>query len=193
MRESAQDIAEWIREVKEETAADKVDLVGYSEGGVMALYVPMTQPGIADVVERVVAIGPAVHGAQYYGLTDLAYAGGEATRKMAQDVLDGLGCAACDDMATGGAVYRDFMAAPKIVQDGNKATIIVSTNDKLVAPETSRVDEPGVRTLVVQDYCPEDRVGHIGFIWDTGVWALIVNALAEEYDREVRCHKGLEI
>jgi len=193
MRDSAKDIASWIGEVKHETGAERVDIVGYSEGAVMALYVPMTQPGIAGIVDRTVSIGPAVHGAQYYGLTSLAYAGGEVTRRMAEKVIKVLGCPACDDMATGGAVANDFKAAKTIVPKGVRASIIMSASDGLVAPETSRVDEPGVRNILVQDKCPDDKVGHAGYMWDTGVWDMVLNELSGNYDAPVHCDKGLSI
>lgn len=193
MRDSAQEVADFIRQVHEKTGADKVDLVGHSEGGVMALYVPMTQPGISDIVERNIALGPAVHGAEYFGFTDLFYIGGEVTRNLAALALKTLGCKACDDMATGGDVYQDFQNADSIVQEGNKATIIMSTSDTLVSPEVSRVEEPGVRNVIVQDTCPDDKVGHAGLAWDKSVWGLIINALTEDYDRSFACEKGLEI
>jgi hypothetical protein len=193
MRESAADIAAFIREVKENTGADKVDLVGHSEGGVMALYVPLVEEGIADIVDHNIALGPAIHGAQYYGFTDLMYFGGEVTRTLIGLAIKTLGCEACDDMATGGAVYNDFQNAERIVQEGNKATIIMSRSDTLVAPDASAIEEEGVRNIYVQDTCPDDKVGHAGLAWDKSVWGLIINELTEEYDREFECEKGLEI
>src|SRR5690606_15399762 len=103
------------------------------------------------------------------------------------------GCEACDDMATGGAVYNDFQNAERIVQAGNKASIIMSRSDTLVAPDASAVEEEGVRNIYVQDTCPDDKVGHAGLAWDKSVWGLIINELTEDYDREFECHKGLEI
>ncbi|KAF8196712.1 alpha/beta-hydrolase [Mycena galopus ATCC 62051] len=193
MADSAADIASFIREVQTQTGAAKVDLVGHSEGGVMSLYVPLTQDGISDIVERAVALGPAVHGAQYYGFTDLWYAGGNVTRELAAEVLDLLGCEACDDMATGGAVYEVFLAAEgHIVPQGVKASIIMSRDDTLVAPDVSEVNQTGVRNLFVQDYCPDDKVGHAGLAWDTSVWGIILNELNENYNGTVTtCEEGL--
>jgi pimeloyl-ACP methyl ester carboxylesterase len=191
MRDSAQDIAGFIREVKDKTGTAKVDLVGHSEGGVMAIYVPMTQDGIAEIVDHNIALGPAINGAQYFGFTDLFYIGGEVTRKLAALALKTLGCPACDDMATGGAIYNDFLNASPIVQPGNKASIIMSTADTLVAPDASRIDEEGVRNVIIQDTCPDDPVGHAGLAWDKGVWELVVNELTEDYGRPFECDTGL--
>ncbi|CAH0057698.1 unnamed protein product [Clonostachys solani] len=192
MRTSAKEIAAFITEVKTKTGAEKVDLIGHSEGGVMAIYVPMTQSGIADIVDHNIALGPAIHGAKYFGFTDLLYFGGEVTRSLASLALKVLGCAACDDMATDGDVYDDFKAnAGKIIQAGNKASIIMSNADTLVAPETSRIDEAGARNIIIQDTCPDDAVGHAGLAWDKTVWGLVVNELTEDYNRKFECAKGL--
>ncbi|KAI2463439.1 alpha/beta-hydrolase [Annulohypoxylon bovei var. microspora] len=194
MADSAKDIADFVREVKDKTGAPKVDIVGHSEGGVQSIYVPMTQPGISDIVEHLVALGPAIHGAKYYGFTDLWYIGGDVTRALAKVVQDALGCPACDDMMTGGAVYTDFKnAAGRIAQSGNKVTVIMSKSDTLVSPDVSEIDEAGVKNVFVQDTCPDDSVGHAGLMWDKSVWRLIVNALEENNDAVFACDKGLPI
>ncbi|KAI1776439.1 alpha/beta-hydrolase [Hypoxylon cercidicola] len=193
MADSAKDIADFVREVKDKTGAEKVDIVGHSEGGVQAIYVPMTQDGISDIVERLVALGPAIHGAEYLGVTDLWYIGGEATRSIAKLVQRLLGCPACDNMMTGGTVYHDFKNAEKIVQPGNKATIIMSSSDILVKPDVSRIDEPGVNNVIVQDTCPDDVVGHAGLMWDKSVWRLVVNALEENNDAVFPCEIGMAV
>ncbi|KAI0204014.1 Alpha/Beta hydrolase protein [Astrocystis sublimbata] len=192
MTKSAADIAAFIREVQSKTGAAKVDIVGHSEGGVQSIYVPLTQDGISDIVEHVVALGPAIHGATYFGFTDLWYIGGEVTRKLVGKIVDLVGCPACEQLAPDGKVTNDFAAASKIVQDGNKVTIIMSKSDHLVPPEVSIIDEPGVNNVFVQTTCPDDPVGHGGLAWDQSVWRLIVNAL-EETDEEVyACEKGLQ-
>ncbi|KAJ7233018.1 alpha/beta-hydrolase [Mycena rebaudengoi] len=185
MRDTAKDVAAFIKEVNAKTGK-KVDIVGHSEGGVMAIYVPMTQPGIKDIVERTVALGPAIHGAKYFGFTDLWYFGGDVTRTFVGSALKLLGCAACDDMATDGAVFKDFQAnAGKIAQPGIKTTIVTSKSDTLVASETSLLDEPGVRNVAVQDHCADDKVGHAGLMWDRNVWEIVKLELEEKYTEKV--------
>ncbi|KAI0509653.1 Alpha/Beta hydrolase protein [Xylaria bambusicola] len=191
MTKSAAQIADFIREVKRKTGAAKVDIVGHSEGGVQSIYVPMTQAGIAEIVEHVVALGPAIHGATYFGFTDLWYIGGDLTRALVGQVLDVVGCPACDQLAVDGLVTKQFASAAKIAQPGNKVTVIGSTKDTLVPVEVSTIDEADVKNVLVQTTCPDDPVGHAGLAWDKSVWRLIVNAL-EETDEEVyKCEKGL--
>ncbi|KAI0967899.1 Alpha/Beta hydrolase protein [Xylaria arbuscula] len=192
MRDSAAQIATFIQEVATKTGAGKVDIVGHSEGGVQSLYVPLTQPGISDIVEHIVALGPAVHGATYFGFTDLWYIGGDATRALVGEVLDIVGCAACEQLAPDGLVTDTFTAAAgKIRQGGNKVTIISSSSDALVPTNVSAVDEDGVNNVLVQDTCPEDRVGHAGLAYDKSVWRLVVNALEETNEEVFPCEMGL--
>ncbi|KAI1415332.1 alpha/beta-hydrolase [Hypoxylon sp. FL1857] len=191
MNESAKDIADWIRHVLSKTGAAKVDIIGHSEGAVQALYVPLTQPGISDIVDNIVALAPAIHGAQYHGFTDFLYIGDEGSQQVGKAVHDSLGCPACDDLMTGGEVANKFQeSAGKIVQPGNKVTIISSKADKLVSPDASRIDENGVKNIVVQDTCPDDQVGHVGLAYDKGVRRMIYNALLEKNDT-VYCDTGL--
>ncbi|KAG9229144.1 alpha/beta-hydrolase [Amylocarpus encephaloides] len=193
MRDSSRTVAEFILEVADQTGSDKVDLVGHSEGGVMAFYVPMAHAEVAAKVAHSISLGPAIHGALYYGLANLWYAGGDVSRELASAMLRLLGCAACDDMAVGGDIYNAFKEAARIVPAGIQATVIMSTKDTLVAPSVSRVEEVGVRNLLVQDRCPEDPVGHAGLAWDTGVWDMIRNELAENYTAPVNCIQGLPV
>ncbi|KAI0188461.1 alpha/beta-hydrolase [Xylaria flabelliformis] len=191
MQKSAGQIADFVREVQRETGAAKVDIVGHSEGAVQSVYVPLTQAGIAGIVEHVVALAPAIHGATYFGFTDLWYIGGDATRALVGKIIDLVGCPACEQLAPDGLVTDQFAAAKKIVQDGNKVTVVMSKSDTLVPPAVSIIDEPGVKNVYVQTTCPDDEVGHAGLAWDKSVWRLIVNAL-EETDEEVYpCEKGL--
>ncbi|KAI1124043.1 Alpha/Beta hydrolase protein [Nemania abortiva] len=191
MTKSAAQIADFLREVQTKTGASKVDIVGHSEGGVQSIYVPLTQPGVAGIVEHVVALGPAIHGATYFGFTDLWYIGGNFTRTLVGEIVDLVGCPACEQLAPDGLVTDQFAAAKQIAQDGNKVTVISSSYDTLVPEAVSKIDEPAVNNVVVQTTCPDDRVGHAGLAWDKSVWRLIVNAL-EETDEEVYpCEKGL--
>ncbi|KAI0803628.1 Alpha/Beta hydrolase protein [Xylaria sp. FL0064] len=191
MIKSSKQIADFVREVQQKTGAAKVDLVGHSEGGVQTVYVPLTQNDISDIVEHIVALGPAIHGATYFGFTDLWYIGGDITRTLVGKLIDIVGCPACEQLAPDGLVTNQFAAADKIVQDGNKVTVIMSKSDTLVPADVSAIDEPGVNNVFVQTTCPDDEVGHAGLAYDKSVWRLIINAL-EETDEEVfPCENGL--
>jgi pimeloyl-ACP methyl ester carboxylesterase len=173
---SAVQIAQFIEQVKAETGATKVDLVGHSEGAFQSLYVTKTQ-GIAGEIGRVVAIAPPTHGTTFDGLYDLAYLFGAGERTLVGQALDAFGCAACNDLGVGGSAVATLDDGP-IAQPGVTYTIIASRTDELVTPTaTAFVDEPGVTNEYVQQFCPLDPVGHLGEAYDPNVWHLVENAL----------------
>lgn len=187
--ESAREIAASIATVREQTGAAKVDLVGHSEGGFQSLYVPKTQ-GIADGIDKVVAIAPPTHGTTFAGLYNLAYLLGQGERDAVDTALKTLGCPACSQLGTGGTAIATLNDGP-IAQPGIDYTVIASRTDELVTPtSTAFVREPGVVNRYVQDFCPLDPVGHIGEAYDTNVWNLVANGLESTPDRHFLCGLG---
>ncbi|KAK4498120.1 hypothetical protein PRZ48_010776 [Zasmidium cellare] len=176
--DSAAQLAAFIKDVHAKTGAAKVDLVGHSEGAFQALYVPKFEAGISSIVDKIVAIAPPTHGTTFAGLYDLSYIGGNLTQSLVSTILSTVGCAACNDLLPTGSAVKALDDGP-IAQPGNSITILTSKYDELVTPTTtSFVQEPGVRNLYVQDFCPQDPVGHIGEAYDANVWALVVNTLS---------------
>lgn len=188
--DSAAQIKAFIVQVLAETGAAKVDIVGHSEGGFQSLYVTKTQ-GIADRINRVVAIAPPTHGTTFAGLYQLAYVFGQPERDAVGQALTAFGCPACSDLGTGGAAVATLTAGP-IAQPGVTYTIITSRFDELVTPtDTAFVREPGVRNTYVQDTCPFDPVGHLGEAYDLNVWRLTENALDPAHAAPLFCTVGL--
>lgn len=190
VEESSREIADFIREVMEETGSEKVDLVGHSEGAFQTLYT--TKFGdIAESIGRVVAIAPPTHGTSFANLYTLAKITG--LDSLAKTVLSVFGCKACTEIVNGGSAIEKLNKGP-ITQPGVQYTVITSQNDKLVSPpETSFIDETGVTNIYVQDYCPSDFVGHIGEAYDPNVWNLVLNALEGEFGRAFDCTYGFPV
>lgn len=185
--ESAAQIKAFVLQVLAETGASKVDIVGHSEGGFQSLYVTKTQ-GIADKIDKVVAIAPPTHGTTFAGLYGLAIAFGQTA--LVQQALRSFGCPACGDLVTGGAAVTALNAGP-VAQPGVTYTVITSRYDELVTPTpTAFVREPGVTNEYVQDSCPFDRVGHIGEAYDGNVWHLVENALDPAHAASFTCTVG---
>ncbi|KAJ5919830.1 hypothetical protein N7454_009665 [Penicillium verhagenii] len=188
--ESAPEIAAYIKEVVEKTGHSKVNLVGHSEGAFQSLYVPKFE-GVSDLVDKIVAIAPPTHATNFANLYDLAYIAGNASRAVIGDVLDTLGCAACNDLGPDGAAIERLNDGTPILQSGNTMTIIASKYDELVTPTTTAfVHEDGVNNIWVQTTCPLDPVGHIGEAYDWNVWNLVKNALEDTPNREFVCLLG---
>jgi len=185
--ESARQIGDFIDHVRDTTGADKVDVVGHSEGGFQSLYVPKMLD-YADKIDHVVALAPPTHGTDVAGTVALAdYLG---LRPSLDTVLSTFGCQACPELFPDGAAVKDLTAGP-IAQSGVDYTIIASRFDAVVTPhETSFVRESGVHNHFVQDFCPADPVGHVGLAFDSGVADLIANALDPDDPVAIRCSAG---
>ena len=177
--ESAAEIAEFVRDVKSKTGAEKVDLVGHSEGAFQTLYVTKFG-GVGDLVQRVFAIAPPTHGTTFLNLYNVTDVSPQLTRPLVDQILDTVGCDACSDLLPNGQAVAKLSDGP-IAQEGVRYTILISEYDELVTPTTtSFVHEDGVRNLYVQDFCPNDPVGHIGEAYDSNVMELVRNALKDD-------------
>lgn len=188
--ESSLEVAAFIKEVHARTGAKKVDLVGHSEGGFQALYVPKFH-GLGPIIDQIIAIAPPTHGTDISGLYNLAYLFGKWSHDAIKDLLSAVGCGACNDFASDGAAVLRLNDGKPIVQPGNTVTIIASRYDEIVTPPTtSFVQEPGVNNIFVQDYCPVDPVGHIGVAVDLNVWKLVLNSLERKIGRKFFCLLG---
>lgn len=182
--ESSIEIANFVKEVLDKTGAAKVDIVGHSEGGLQSLYLPKFA-GIADRVDKIIAIAPPTHGTDSSGLVALADTLG--LRPLVNEVLDTIGCDACNDMIPGGPAVTKLNTGT-VVQPGNKVTVIASRNDRTVVPPSSAfVKEFGVNNIFVQDYCPLDPVGHVSLAIDLNVWNLVLNSLEDRIGRKFPC------
>lgn len=191
MADSSEEIAQFIRSVKDRTGANKIDLVGHSEGAMQVLYVAKVR-GLSPILEHLVAIAPPTHGVSLYGLSHIVP---DFVFKLGMGVLTSLGCGACADMLRGGPATRLLDDGSPIAQPGNKVTIISSRFDQGVTPPASAsfVDEPGVNNLYIQDYCPLDPVGHFHEPDDRNVFYLVQNALEDQTGRKFPCTLGVPL
>ncbi len=187
MDASAQQIRDFITQVRTTTGAAEVDLVGHSEGGLHALYVPK-RFGLGDEVGRVVSLAPPTHGTDGSGFLTVARALG--LPPLVRPLADLFGCTACDEIAISEAFIERLNDGP-ITVPSITYTVIASRYDYIVTPTaTSFVQEPGVTNLTVQDVCPTDPVGHVGLVFDPGVRDLVTNALDPAHAAPVRCSYG---
>lgn len=185
---SSAEVAAFIQQVITQTGSPKVDLVGHSEGGLMTLYVPKFYSYLVPYISQAIAIAPPTHGSTLSGIYDLAYVLGETSRKLVGTVLETIDCGACDDLGPEGPAVVQLNQGP-IAQPGILYTIIASMNDEFVTPVTtaSFVNEPGVRNLYIQQFCPADHVGHSGLPYDPNVQQTVRNILLGSLSGPAAC------
>jgi triacylglycerol esterase/lipase EstA (alpha/beta hydrolase family) len=163
---TAQDLAAFVDNVRGQTGADKVDLVGHSQGGLVARQYVKYLGGDAHV-DSLVSLG-----APHYGtaIADLAkfFGGGNC-----------LGIVACQQMAQG----SDFVNA---LNDGDdtigsvRYTDFYSSLDELVRPVANASLQDGATNVLIQSQCPLRVVEHVGLALDGTVYSGIHQALAGE-------------
>lgn len=168
--QSAQTLAAYVQTVLHSTGASKVDLVGHSQGGMLAEYYAKLLGG-ARFVHDLIGLSPSTHGTTLGGLEALANAIPGANAALAA------GCAACADQENGSAALRPLDTGA-IAQTGVTYTIIETTNEFVVTPVGSAfITEPGVTNEYVQASCPFDPVDHADLPYDPVVLQLVGNAL----------------
>lgn len=177
---SAQQVAAYVDQVRSATGATRVDLVGHSQGGMLAEYYTKLLGG-ASKVHSVVALSPTTHGTSLDGLALLAQAIPGANG------LVGTACAACVDQETGSAVITQLDNGP-IAQPGVTYTVIETLNETVVTPVgSSFIHEPGVTNRYVQSQCPLDTVDHAQLPYDQVVLQDVKNALSPSTAQAPNC------
>jgi len=192
IEDSAPEIAALIQQVSESAtgAGKKVNLIGHSEGGFMALYVPKFNK-VAHLIGTIISIAPPTHGTTFFETFTAADVLNTTSRTLVATVVRLLGCQACDDLGIKGPAVEKLDNGP-IVQQGNNVVIIASKHDTFVTPaDNPFISEPGVTNLWVQDLCPNDPVGHIGEAYDQTVWNMVFNALGGNAGAPVQCSLGI--
>lgn len=172
---SAGQLALFVDRVREHTGADRVDIVGHSQGGLLGhLYVKWLGGG--RTVRHLVTLGAPVHGASPLGRFDalvqapLVGAGIDAL----------LGPSAREQLSTS-PVIRELSSTPDVVP-GVRYTAIVTRYDETVRPVDAQLlrtpgDDVDVSNRYVQDEYPDNRVGHSDLPLDPQVIAIVLDAL----------------
>lgn len=181
---SAQQVAAFIDQVRANYGDRvQVDLIGHSQGGLLAEYVAKVL-GYAPKIHTLIGLSPTTHGTTLDGLATLANAFPGANQVLAA------GCAACADQEAGSAVVTALDDGP-IAQPGVSYTIIETRDEFVVTPVGSAfIDEPGVHDEYVQDSCAWDPVDHADLSYDNTTIRLTLNALSPGTAKAPNCFIG---
>lgn len=178
--QSAQSLAVFIGRVRALTGASRVDLVGHSQGGLVAEYYAKLLGG-ARYLHDLIGLSPTTHGTTLDGLTAFASVFPGA------DQFLGSVCQACVDQEAGSSVVR-ALENGAIAQPGVNYTIIETRNENVVTPVgSSFIRERGVKNEYVQSSCPFDSVDHADLSYDRVVFRLVLNALGRESTSSPDC------
>jgi triacylglycerol esterase/lipase EstA (alpha/beta hydrolase family) len=165
IRTTAQALNAFADQVRAQTGAARVDLIGHSQGGLVGRYYIKSLGGAAEV-DAMISLGAPHYGTALANLGTLF--GGNC-----------LGFTACAQMAIGSS----FLAALNAGDDtiGNvRYTNIASINDAVVVPYTTAflANNGNNANVRVQSPCFLRVVGHVGLALDGTVYSGIQDALA---------------
>jgi len=162
VRDSAVAVTTFVATVRDITGADRVDVVGYSQGG-LVLRAAMRLDGLAAAVRVAVFIAPSFHG---------------TTSPLARAVPASV-CPACADQVAGSALLRELASGGDL--DGTVRYAVVTTADDIVVTPVASQIPAGppdrVRSIWVQQSCPGTRVDHVALPGYPGVVHWVVAAL----------------
>jgi triacylglycerol esterase/lipase EstA (alpha/beta hydrolase family) len=142
------------------TGAARVDLVGYSAGGVV-VRLWLADPARALRVRRVVLLGTPNHGTELAG---------------AAAALDPGLCGSVCQLAPGSGLLAGLNRDDETPPGPRFFSIWTAADQTVVPPATARLD--GAANIRVQDVCPSASLGHDGLVADPLALGLVVEALA---------------
>lgn len=187
MEDSAQELDAFVAEVLAATGAERVDLVGHSEGTLMPQYWLQFLGGAA-VTDDYVAVTPLYDGTLADPLPVEALAEGLGVREPAEAVVEPL-CASCPQFVSG-SEYLTRMQAEGTKVPGVTYTTVLTRYDELVVPYTSGLLD-GATNIVVQDGCEIDLSDHVSIISTERTGQIILNALDPATAQDPPCRPSL--
>jgi pimeloyl-ACP methyl ester carboxylesterase len=170
---SAAQLATEVSQVLAETGASKVDLVGWSQGGMMPRYY-LNDLGGASKVNMLVGFAPSNYGTTLDGLQGLI------TQLGLAGAVTGLlspFCEACDQQLEGSSFLTSLNQAPTV--SSVQYVVIETTDDEVVTPYTNAFlpAGPNVQNITLQQQCPQDASDHISISYDSNALQDMINAL----------------
>ncbi|KIL47264.1 triacylglycerol lipase [Jeotgalibacillus soli] len=169
IEDSAKELKTFIDNVLAHTGAEKISIVGHSQGGMMPRYYIKFLGG-NKVVNDLIGLVPSNHGTK--GVIGL---------NATWTVTDLAACTACRQQETG----SEFLEK---LNRGNEApgnvsyTVVTTRNDEVVVPYTSSFlkESKNVVNITLQDYYPLNQTEHQLIAYDVNAFSFVFDALAHK-------------
>ncbi len=175
---SAGQLSTFVDKVLSKTGASKVDIVGHSQGGLLARYYLKLKGG-ASKVQKVITLGATNHGTTLDGIGAL----GRAINNLGLDILGpvGLGIGISGVQQVVGSDVVNEVNAGGDTLPGIDYTIIRTLRDEVTTPSESTFLKAGpgatVNNVTLQNNCPLDQSDHISMSYSPRAISLIKRAL----------------
>lgn len=191
IRGSAAELAAYVDRVRAATGAPQVDLVGYSQGAVVArAYLRWNGGATADAdggaapVNALVGLSGVNHGTTLLGIATAVDALG--LTPLAKAAFG----AGPFDLVKGSALQRELAAGPE-TEPNVQYTMLATQTDEVSIPSSDAFLEaaPGqkVDNVLLQRGCPTDLSDHFNITYSPRAIALVLRALDPADRRRVPC------
>lgn len=171
---SAGELALFVERVRETTGAERVDIVGHSQGGLLGhLYVKWL--GGDRTVRHLVTLGAPVHGASPLGRLDAL-----VRFPLVGAGLDALLGPSAREQVRVSPVIRELVSTPDVVAGVRYTAIITRYDDTVLPVDAQRLqtrDGVKVANRFVQDAYPDNLVSHARLPLDPQVIEMVLEAL----------------
>jgi len=173
---SASQLSAEVNSVLAKTGASKVDLVGWSQGGMMPRYY-INDLGGASKVNMLVGLAPSNYGTTLDGLTALISDLGLLGLTTA---LLSVACDACVQQLQGSSFLAGLNQEPTV--PGVKYVVIETGDDEVVTPYTNAFlpAASNVQNITLQSQCSQDASDHLSIAYDSNALQDVVNALGPD-------------
>lgn len=158
--QSAQDLAGFVAEVRSATGAGRVDLIGHSQGALVARHY-IKFGGGAPLVDDYIGVAGPQHGA--------------AAADLAEVLVGCAGIVACEQMTAGSAFLAELNGGDETPAGPDWHTLYTELDELVRPPGSARLD--GATNVRLQDHCPLRVVGHLGLILDGAAYSIIDSIL----------------
>ncbi|WNB92847.1 alpha/beta fold hydrolase [Bacillus sp. NEB1478] len=171
IEDSASELKTFIDQVLQLTGAEKVSIVGHSQGGMMPRYYTKFLGG-DEKVDDLIGLVPSNHGTKgVAGLTELTSTGADIAT-----------CEACHQQAAGSEFITSLNEGDETPGDISY-TNVSTRNDEIVVPYTSAFlngSPDKITNITIQDYYPYDQIEHQNIAQDPLAFNFVLDALEHE-------------
>ncbi len=164
---NSQYVAAKVAEIKKVTGAAKVDVIGHSEGGLLARHYIKYRGG-------------SYHVGRYVSLGTPQYGTVLANFSTVFNLASLVGCTACYQMSIGSSFLANLNSGDD-TPGPVKYTTVYTVYDELVQPYwNAALKNQPVTNVKIQSICPNRIVGHIGLVLDGTTYQIARAALRDQ-------------
>ncbi|MBF6296976.1 alpha/beta fold hydrolase [Nocardia amamiensis] len=188
MEDSARQLRDFVEQVRAQTGADRVDLIGHSQGGPVSSHYMKFEDG-ADKVGKLITFGATHHGTSLMGMATL----GRLITNLGINILgfyEPIVGHANIQQAVGSRFYAKLNENGDTVP-GVEYTSVGTRHDEISNPYEWTFLTPGpdatVHNITLQDGCAEDWSDHLTIMYSPRAASIALRALDPDANPNLTC------